>query len=190
MLNSPVANAYAFSHLGKRDNIVGDLRAIPMPPTDAFSRVETAVASYLDAATQRASGDELLSLMANVDAEVLRLYDLPGELEQAVLSLFTGWKRVGVSFEQTRFLPDELDGVLPYADFVNYEADWPKTNRRRGVLIKKNVNGKLTGVEGVELERLQTYTDYHLHQVAPRPTHVLDELEDLLFSDQSSEKGD
>ena len=31
LLNSPVANAYAYSHLGKRDNIVGDIRKIPIP---------------------------------------------------------------------------------------------------------------------------------------------------------------
>ena len=31
LLNSPVANAYTFSHLGKRDNIVGDVRKMPLP---------------------------------------------------------------------------------------------------------------------------------------------------------------
>jgi hypothetical protein len=188
LLNSPIANAYAFCHLGKRHNIVGDMRKIPMPKKQtSFEDVEIAAATYLDAAKAGANSKDLYSLMANVDAEVLRLYDLPIELEQAVLSLFTGWERVGVSFEQTRFLPQELEGRLHYADFVTYEASWQKTNRRRSVLIKKDVEGNIEAAEEAELEELQAYADYRLEQVAPRPTCALDELEDLLFSVHSRE---
>src|SRR5258707_272691 len=39
VLNSPVANAYAYSHLGKRDNIVGDIRNIPLPRKHTFDGV-------------------------------------------------------------------------------------------------------------------------------------------------------
>lgn len=51
LLNSPVANAYAYSHLGKRDNIVGDIRKIPMPKMSSFEGVERAASAYLAAAS-------------------------------------------------------------------------------------------------------------------------------------------
>lgn len=187
LLNSPIANAYAFCHLGKRHNIVGDMRKIPMPKETSFEPVEVAAGKYLEAAGAGVPPEELYSLMANVDAEVLRLYDLPIEREQSVLSLFTGWERVGVSFVQTRFLPQELEGRLHYADFVEYEASWQKANRRRSVLIKKDVEGRIESSEKSELEQLQAYADFHLQQVAPRPKSRLDELEDLLLSANSWE---
>jgi hypothetical protein len=123
--------------------------------------------------------------MSRVDAAVLRRYALPIDLEHALLSLFTGWERVGVSFEQTRFLPEEVERRVCYADFVDYETDWSKTNRRRGELIQKRIKGTLSGAEHTELDGLQAYAGYHIHKVAPRPTRVLDELEDLLLAGSS-----
>ncbi len=181
-LNSPIANAYAFCHLGKRHNLVGDMRQIPLPASSDFGAVEEAVRVYLAGATDRATSEVLRKLMAQVDAEVLRLYGLPRKLEKAILSLFNGWERVGVSFDQTRFLPDELEGKLHFADFVDYEADWSTANRRRGELIDKDICGTLSSSERSELDGLQAYADYHLEQVAPRPTDVLEQLEDLVLA--------
>ena len=36
--------------------------------------------------------------MLRVDAEVLRLYELPPKLERQLLDLFAGWPRLGVPF--------------------------------------------------------------------------------------------
>jgi hypothetical protein len=182
LLNSPIANAFAFCHLGKRHNIVGDMRRIPMPNSSAFGQVESSAKAYLEAAMSRANELHLRSLMSRVDAEVLRLYSLPIDLEQAVLSLFTEWQRVGVPFSQTRFLPEELEGKIQFADFVDYETDWSTANQRRGDLIDKDISGNLSAAERTELDRLQAYADYHLEQVAPRPTHVLNHLEDLVLA--------
>ncbi|NQU21519.1 MAG: N-6 DNA methylase [Candidatus Nealsonbacteria bacterium] len=182
LLNSPVANAYVFSNVAKRDNLVGDLRRIPVPRGNNFTNIETAAKVYLEAASARSDKEKLQALMSRVDAEVLRQYSLPLELEQSLLSLFTDWERVGVPFEQTRYLPAELEGQIRFADFVDYEADWRTTNRRRGKLIDKDIAGTLSPSERAELDGLQTYADYHLQQVAPRPTHVLDELEDLVLA--------
>ena len=188
LLNSPIANAYAFTHLEKRDNIVGDMRHIPMPMTRSLAGIEAATRTYFDAASSGADSESLRSLMSKVDAEVLRQYALPLNLEAAVLSLFTGWNRVGVPFDQTRFLPEELEGKLHYADFVDYEADWSKTNRRRGKLIDKNIAGTLSEAERSELNGLQAYADYHLERFAPRPTEVLTQLEDLVLAKTTNPK--
>ena len=182
LLNSPVANAYAYSHLGKRDNLVGDIRNIPIPKTNALDGVERAAREYLSAASDPIAPPKLAALLLRVDSEVLKLYSLPLELEQRVLGLFTGSKRVGVPFTQTRYLPEELDGKIHFSDFLQFEEDWSVTNRERGLLIDKGISGQLNAEERTRLDALQTYADYHLERIAPRPTHLLDELENRLFS--------
>jgi hypothetical protein len=182
LLNSPVANAYAFSHLGRRHNIVGDIRQIPIPKMRSFEGVERAANAYLAAASSETAPAKLERLLLHVDAEVLKLYSLPLDLEQRVLGLFSERKRVGVPFKQTRYLPRELDGRMHFSDFLQFEEDWPSTNRERGMLIDKNISGRLNEEERARLDALQAYTDYHIERVAPRPTRALDELEDRLFS--------
>ena len=183
LLNSPVANAYAFSHLGKRDNIVGDIRRIPMPKPVSFERLQAAASTYLAAAgSPGANSPNLQKLLLQVDSEVLKLYSLPFELEQSLLGLFTDRERVGVPFSQNRYLPKELEGRLRFSDFVQFEKDWPVTNRERGMLIDESISRPLSEEEQKRLDALQIYADYHIEQVAPRTTHALDELESRLFS--------
>ncbi len=182
LLNSPVANAYAFAHLGKRDNTVGTIRKLPVPKVRSFETVGRAVSAYLAAASSESDPSTLARLLLKVDSEVLRLYSLPLELEQSVLELFTGWERVGVPFKQHRYLPNELLGRLCLSDFLEFENDWLATNRERGELIDKNIAGTLSSEEETRLNAMQAYADYHLDQMAPRPTDVLDESEDGLFS--------
>jgi hypothetical protein len=182
LLNSPVANAYAYSHLGKRHNIVGDIRKIPIPKVRSFEGVERAATAYLAAASSETASATLERLLLQVDAEVLKLYSLPLDLEQRVLELFSGRKRVGVPFKQTMYLPREIEGKVRFSDFVQFEEDWSITNRQRGRLIDKKISGRLNAEERTRLDALQAYTDYHIERVAPRPTHALDELENRLFA--------
>ena len=187
LLNSPVANAYAYSHLGKRDNIVGDIRNIPLPKKHSFDALNRAAKAYLAAASSELVSSKLDGLLLQVDAEVLKLYSLPLDLEHRVLGLFNDWKRVGVPFSQTRYMPMALEGKLHFSDFLQFEENWSVTNRERGKLIDRNISGKMSAPERVRLEVLQAYADYHIHKVAPRPTDLLDELEKRLFG--SPEKG-
>lgn len=177
LLNGPVANAYAYSHLGKRDNIVGEIRKLPLPKRLSSATLDRAVAAYWDAVARNVAEVELEKLLLRVDAEGLKLYDLPLPLEQQVLSLFSDWRRVGVPFEQTRFLPEALEGKLGLSQFLSMEGSWPATNRERGQLIDKNIAGAITVTERARLDVLQAYADYHLQKVSPRPTSLLDELE-------------
>ena len=182
LLNSPVANAYAFTHSTKRDNLVGDMRRMPVPKGMVFNEIESATRAYFDAANARVASDELHRLMLRVDAAVLRQYALPLELERSLLSLFRGWDRVGVPFEQDWYFPPELNHSMRLVDFLAYESDWPSTNRRRGELIDKEIDGTITSDEAVELAALQAYADYYLQKVSPRPTDVLEELERRVFA--------
>lgn len=177
VLNSPVANAYAFSHLGKRDNKVGDIRRIPFPAGSSFAGAEHAARAYLEAAWAGAAADTLQRLMLQVDREVLRLYSLPVELEGALLDLFRGYRRVGVPFSQAEYLPRELVNRVALDEFLAFENDWEGTNRERGRLIEKSLSRALQPQERSRLEVLEAYADYHIEKVAPRPTDLLDELE-------------
>jgi len=183
LLNSPVANAYAYSHLGKRHNLVGDIRRIPIPKSVSFESVQAAASEYLTAAAETdASSANLKKLLLRVDCEVLALYSLPSEVEQSLLGLFTDWERVGVPFRQSRYLPKELEGRLCPSDFLQFEIDWSVTNRERGILIDKSIAGSLAPEEQMRLDALQIYADYHIEQVAPFSTRGLDDLESRLFS--------
>ncbi len=182
LLNSPVANAYAYSHLGKRDNIVGDIRRIPVPKVISFGEVERAASAYLAAASSETASATLERLLLHVDSEVLNLYSLPLELEQRVLRLFNDWQRIGVPFTQTRYLPKELESRIRFSDFLQFEQNWSIANRERGAFIDKSISGTLNVQERARLDALQAYADYHIERVSPCPTHVLDELENRLFS--------
>lgn len=52
ILNSPVANAFAYSHSSKRHVLVGDMRKLPLYPLDGTSlqRIDAAVDAYFKAA--------------------------------------------------------------------------------------------------------------------------------------------
>ena len=69
LLNGPVANAYAYSHLGKRDNIVGDIRKLPLPKRLSSATLDRAVAAYWDAVARKVPQAELESLLLHVDAD-------------------------------------------------------------------------------------------------------------------------
>lgn len=187
LLNSPVANAYAYSHLGKRDNLVGVVRKLPIPKLSAFEGVERAANAYLTSVSTAMDSAKLEVLLLRVDSEVLKLYSFPLELEQRLLGLFSNWNRVGVPFTQTAYLPKDLEGKIHLSDFLQFEENWSITNRERGKLIDKYVSGKMSAEERTRLDAFQAYADYHIEEVAPRPTDLLDELEKRLFG--AAEKG-
>ncbi len=181
LLNSPIANAYAYCHSGKRDNLVGDMRRIPMPDGNEFDEIEIAARDYLKAANEESRSNQLPKLMRRLDAAVIRSYEMSIDVERRLLSLFTGWRRVGVPFQQNRFFPEDFNFPVRYSDFVAYESDWSTTNRSRGELIDKEISSSLSDEEAIELAGLEAYADYYLEHDSPRPTHVLDELERRLF---------
>lgn len=187
-LNSPVANAYAYCHLGKRHNIINDMRKIPIPKYDNWGPVHRAAVRYLKAASTGDAANVLAELLLQVDSEVLKLYALPEYLESSLLALFTGWDRAGVPFPQAGYIPSELGGCTDLATFLEFEKDWSATNHERTELINKSISHPLTNPEKERLKLLQAYADYHLERKFPRPTQVLDKLEEEILS-RAARKG-
>ena len=59
--------------------------------------------------------------MLAIDAEVMRLYDLPPKLEWQVLNLFDGHKRKGVDFDFDRYYPEGFESWIPLHEYLSEE---------------------------------------------------------------------
>lgn len=122
VLNSPMANAYAYCFAGKRETLVKEWRAFPLPTvtSEQGQAIEGAAERYLTAvkAAERAfmvPRDEqaIRRALLALDAEVLRLYDLPPRLEQQILHRFQGVERKGVGCNFTGYYPPGFSSYLP-----------------------------------------------------------------------------
>ena len=130
--------------------------SLPGQPTDE----EIAVAS-----------ERLRALHWRVDAEVLRLYALPPVLERELLDAFDGVPRVGVPFEQTRYIPREFRDVLTLDEFLRITDEWDANEARRCKLVEKRIKtGSRTSEEEKEFRQLQRLLMLHRRFYAPLPT--------------------
>ena len=130
LCNSPVAAAFMYAYATKRDNLVRLVRRIPVPALSANDphRVQEAAQRYLEAATptQAPLGveprqGELERLLLLMDAEVLRLYDLPPRLERQLLDTFGEWLRPGVPFTFDRYYPEDYEPCFPLYEYLSDE---------------------------------------------------------------------
>jgi len=207
--NSPLANAFAYSHSAKRDILTGTMIQLPMISLAASStdKLEELVESYFKAAQgttalarkskskplasddQMSLGlpaeqndhttpeEELKYLHWRIDAEVLRLYDLPARMERRILDLFTGVQRRGVPFTQTEYFPKGFTNLDRLSDLLAITADWTQTNRRRCTLIRKDVKSHLSEQEKTELKRLESLADARLALMDIQHPSEPDEIE-------------
>jgi len=122
LLNSPVANAFAYCTLGKRHNIVGTMRKMPVPHWSAAhaARIEQAAQRYRELATStgplyqaEATPEGVHRALMEMDAAVLQAYDLPPRIERQLLDLFTGVQRKGVGCPFTGYYPAGFSSYLP-----------------------------------------------------------------------------
>jgi len=194
LCNSPIANAYAFSHSGKRHNDAGMLRDLPMPELTkrAASSVSEAARRYLayvrlaSEILQPPPNEELArELLLRVDNEVLKLYSLPRELEWQLLDYFAGWGREGIPFTFDRYFPEHFSDRISLADYLAITADWSETNRRRDELIRKKVARTITALEQTELEHLQSLASSRVRLLAPLPLENLQELHREVVGDRA-----
>lgn len=120
--------------------------------------------------------EQLKVLHWRIDAEVLRLYNLPADLERRVLELFTGIRRRGVPFDQTEYFPEGFTDLDRLSDLLAITSDWPKTNRRRARLIDLEEEGRLTPEEAEELEQLQRLADASISLIRPAQMSEADRI--------------
>ena len=130
ILNSPFANAYTYCHCTKRTIGTGKIQLLPIPniSTAALNNLSNLVRDYF---ALYASQDKIMQpevdskeaehRMLAIDAEVMRLYDLPPKLEWQVLNLFDGCKRKGVDFDFDRYYPEGFESWIPLHVYLSEE---------------------------------------------------------------------
>jgi len=151
----------------------------PPPPKNRSGRKDKSTAQMEffggepGAAVSAAESERLKFLHWRVDAEVLRLYDLPAKLERRLLDLFGRVRRRGVPFLQTGYFPNGYTDLDRLSDLLAITVDWEKTNRRRGKLMDLEDEGRLTPAQVEELANLQRLADALLGLMQPwKPDEV------------------
>jgi hypothetical protein len=125
LCNSPYANAYAYDHGTKRHIEAGVMRKMPVPSLSAreVEQLVKTTRTYLDAAAQldklalpgHEEHQKCSYLLRQVDALVLKLYNLPAGLERRLLKVFDafGQPRAGVPFGWEPYFRAEFNLAIP-----------------------------------------------------------------------------
>ena len=104
--------------------------------------------------------ERLRALHWRIDAEVLKLYAPPAEVERELLDFFDGVTRFGVPFEQTVYIPSSFREVQRLDEFLRITDEWEQTDERRCKLIEKRIkSGRRTTDEEAEFKELQRLFD-------------------------------
>jgi hypothetical protein len=117
-----------------------------------------------------------------VDAEVLKLYALPAELERQLLDLFTGVERRGVPFKQLEYFPPHFTDLQRLEDLLAITGEWEQTSERKTALIEKKIAKSATEAELQELDRLKMLTEARGELFAPLPLSQLDAMKEKLVA--------
>ena len=147
ILNSPFANAYVYCHSTKRTIGTSRIKDLPTPKvgTGELYGLDRLVRDYFALYTaedslliKSVSREEAQKRLLAVDAEVLRLYDLPPRLEKQLLDLFSECPRKGVDFKFDRYYPKGFGSYIPLHMFISEEfqnstvenvSKWVEQNR-------------------------------------------------------------
>ncbi|HVA51801.1 MAG TPA: N-6 DNA methylase [Pirellulales bacterium] len=120
ILNNPLANAFAYGREGQALSR-RDLEKLPVPKLSESLRSDTdkAVAVYLEAvSTHRWEAAEIA--LRQIDAIILRAYDLPPRLERELLDLFRGEARP-LPFKFGDYFPESFTPSVPLWMYVSEE---------------------------------------------------------------------
>lgn len=136
ILNSPLANAFVAEHASNQHLTNQLLKQLPIPKRAALGDIVKAVRRYRETLTadrqtalKPAGAEGMLNrLLIEIDAEVLRAYDLPPRLERRLLEFFRGHereRRVGHTFEG--WMPEDFTAFIPLHEYLG-----PLVEQNRG----------------------------------------------------------
>lgn len=123
VLNGPLANAFVTEHSPGKSFRVSALSTIPIPPVLA-PRIRALVVRYIEAVSSEpfelgsARRSDAALRLNEIDAEVLRAYDVPPRLEKRLLERFRGEKRPVVHTWE-HWLPPDFDLAVPLHEFLS-----------------------------------------------------------------------
>jgi hypothetical protein len=124
ILNGPIASAFSRDHSPGARLLVSAITDIPIPPTlpDTLS---DKVHTYLAAINSHTSlfmtqSEHVSKLLDEIDAEVLKAYDLPPRLENTLLEQFRGSERP-LMHEWSHWFPKNFQPFIPLHRFLSDE---------------------------------------------------------------------
>ncbi len=185
LLNSPITNAYAYSHLGKRDNLEGTMRKLRVPGVspcqlgnivNLVQQYFTSVEMHKGPLFKKKTVPSPEEILLRMDAAILDAYRLARETERELLDLFSGWERGGVPFKFNGYWPKHFEQPVHLREILAITCDWSRTNRLRGELIEREVQGLLSAKESDELEQLQRLADLRTDFLDPFDFEDLEQL--------------
>ncbi len=128
VLNSPLAQAYSYIYCSKRDIPAWIYKSIPIPKKmgDADLLIVSLVNAYLK--SLETDLEKAKNILLRIDAEILKLYNLPADLERRLLDLFWGDDRRPVPFEFKGYIPPENASWIPLHVYISsqYQQATPK----------------------------------------------------------------
>jgi len=127
LLNSPIASACSFdTDLGGRSNHLKTLRNTPVPSIAQMQNagvqeiVDHLIGSLRD---DNVSEEKLKQQLLNLDAAILKAYDLPPRLERALLDTFKGFPRHTPFPFPESYYPEGFDACLPLHKVISEEFE-------------------------------------------------------------------
>lgn len=155
LLNAPIANAFLWDH-ARRSNEKATIGNIPVPNLDApiteilINLVKTYI-QYRQEWLSNPFEEERFKnachrLQAEIDAVILRAYDLPPKLERQLLDCFHGHYRPG-PVEFTEYYPQGFKPFIPWHRYISHEfqrARIDETLARIPVIDDPNISEALS----------------------------------------------
>ena len=130
LVNSPFANAYMYCHC-MRQNLEGVMRDMPVPfDNQDLSKLENMVKIYFTLSEHHIDftlrdesklNEKKKQCLLAIDAEIMRLYNLPPRLEKRLLDFFADVQRKGVDFKFDRYYPENFGSYIPLDMFISEE---------------------------------------------------------------------
>jgi hypothetical protein len=128
LLNSPLAQAFVFAHSAQGDIPARVYSSIPVPlnieKTDLL--IQSLVNKYIE--IQASDVEAAKELLITIDAEILKLYNLPPKLERQLLDIFWDDTRRRVPFKFKGYIPPENGSWIPLHVFISkqYQSATPE----------------------------------------------------------------
>lgn len=123
ILNSPVCNAFLFAKEGDRSpNHKRTFKDFPLPPVSHLepNRKIDSLAQQLNHLLARSQFVKANDILLQLDAEILRAYDLPPVLERELLDTFQYVERP-VPFGFTGYYPKDFQAYIPLHELISPE---------------------------------------------------------------------
>ncbi|AWK85941.1 N-6 DNA methylase [Azospirillum thermophilum] len=127
ILNGPLANAFLSEHASNQHFTNELLKRLPVPKRGRYGSVVEAVERYREALAvgrdhallSEDEGRYLNRLLVEVDAEVLKAYDLPPRLERRLFEFFRGHEHERrVSHPFTGWIPADFTAFIPLHEYL------------------------------------------------------------------------